>query len=95
MTTDLTSLAQTAYASGCQAIAAANRFHFLDEPPAWDQLAPTLQAGWVAAVEAVRIQTLTEAADAVDRGKQHFDEPVRGGASWAARMLRRMAEADQ
>ena len=39
-----------------------------------------------------RAAVLREAADAVDSGKTAFPEPVRSGASWAARMLRRMAD---
>lgn len=43
----------------------------------------------------LRAKVLREAADAVDSGKARFPEPVRGGASWAARMLRRMADEAQ
>jgi hypothetical protein len=39
-----------------------------------------------------RAEVLREAADAVDSGKVRFLEPVLSGASWAARMLRRMAD---
>lgn len=42
-----------------------------------------------------RAEVLREAADAVDSGKTAFPEPVRSGASWAARMLRRMADEAQ
>lgn len=41
-----------------------------------------------------RREVLLEAADAVDAGKLSFPEDVRGGASWAARMLRRMADEE-
>lgn len=39
-----------------------------------------------------RATNFRDAADAVDAGKTRFPEPVRGGASWAARMLRRTAD---
>lgn len=42
-----------------------------------------------------RAAALREAADAVDSGKQSFPETIRSGASWAARMLRRMADETQ
>jgi hypothetical protein len=42
-----------------------------------------------------RAAVLREGADAVDSGKQAFPETVRSGASWAARMLRRMADEAQ
>ncbi|MDQ3030513.1 MAG: hypothetical protein M3R09_10920 [Actinomycetota bacterium] len=42
-------------------------------------------------IDEYRAEVLAEAADAVDSGKATFPEDVRGGASWAARMLRRMA----
>lgn len=41
-----------------------------------------------------RVEILAEAADAVDAGKLAFPAEVRGGASWAARMLRRMADPE-
>ncbi|THA82771.1 hypothetical protein [Streptomyces sp. A0592] len=41
-----------------------------------------------------RAEVLIEAADAVDSGKAPFPEEVKCGASWAARMLRRMAEEE-
>ncbi|TXS35101.1 hypothetical protein [Streptomyces sp. t39] len=44
------------------------------------------------ALDAYRAEVLREAADAVDSGNT-FPAPVRNGASWAARMLRRMADA--
>ncbi|TBO60051.1 hypothetical protein EYS09_08665 [Streptomyces kasugaensis] len=42
-------------------------------------------------LDAYRAEVLREAADAIDFGKRRFPDEVRGGASWAARMLRRMA----
>ncbi|WP_137991231.1 hypothetical protein [Streptomyces vilmorinianum] len=45
-----------------------------------------------AAIRAHRAEILREAADAVDAGKRPFPDEVRSGASWAARMLRRMAD---
>ncbi|GGW41078.1 hypothetical protein [Streptomyces xantholiticus] len=39
-----------------------------------------------------RAAVLRDGADAVDSGKTRFPEPVRSGAAWAARMLRRMAD---
>lgn len=44
-----------------------------------------------AALDAYRAEVLREAAAAVDSGNT-FPEPVRGGAAWAGRMLRRMAD---
>ncbi|MEU7596401.1 hypothetical protein AB0B79_25725 [Streptomyces sp. NPDC039022] len=41
---------------------------------------------------AIRAEVLREAAGAVDSGKVRFPADVRSGASWAARMLRRMAD---
>ncbi|MFD4740563.1 hypothetical protein ACFWNQ_24845 [Streptomyces virginiae] len=41
-----------------------------------------------------RREVLMEAADAVDSGKAPFPEGVKSGASWAARMLRRMADEE-
>lgn len=48
--------------------------------------------------EAVRLlaelkeKYVREAADAIDSGKESFPDDVRSGASWASRMLRRMAD---
>ncbi|MFE3578767.1 hypothetical protein [Streptomyces vinaceus] len=41
-----------------------------------------------------RAEVLGEAAAAVDSGKAPFPDDVKSGASWAARMLRRMAEEE-
>jgi hypothetical protein len=43
-------------------------------------------------LRADRAAILREAADAVDSGKAPFPNDVKSGASWAARMLRRMAD---
>lgn len=44
-------------------------------------------------LDGYRAEVLAEAAEAIDAGKQAFPEVVRNGASWAARMVRRMADA--